>query len=111
YTFGCDDYDALDELTHGLEVYYRPYLGVALCTVPAPPGSSATDIADFYISEFFGLFKMLDVGARTYRMRDLYRGKQMDGVIDVVLRSRSQVREIYRRVSGSIKPDDWFPFQ
>lgn len=111
YTFGCDDYDALDELPHGLEEFYRPYLGVPLCNVPPPPGTTATDIADYYITEFFELFSELDVAARTYRMRDLYRSGRMDGVIDTILRGREAVREIYRRVNGSIKPENWHPFQ
>ena len=111
YTFGCDDYDALDELPHGLEDYYRPFLGVPLCNVPPPPGADATDFADFYISEFFGLFLKLDVSADTYRMRDLYRHGRMDQAIDSVLRNRLAIREIYRRTNGSVKPDDWHPFQ
>lgn len=111
YSFGCDDYDALDELPHGLEEFYRPYLGVPLCNVPAPPGSAATDIADHYISEFFALFVELDVAAETYRMRDLYRSGRMDGVIDTILRGRETVRDIYRRVNNSQKPEGWHPFQ
>jgi lysyl-tRNA synthetase, class I len=111
YTFGCDDYDALDELPHGLEDFYRPYLGTPLCNVPPPPGTSATDIADYYITEFFELFTELDVAAKTYRMRDLYRSGRMDGVIDTILRGREAVRDIYRRVNGSIKPAGWHPFQ
>ena len=111
YTFGCDDYDALDELPHGLEDFYRPYLGVPLCNVPAPPGTDATDIADYYISEFFALFAELGVGATTYRMRDLYRSGRMDEVIDTVLRGKDEIRAIYQRVNGSVKPPEWHPFQ
>lgn len=111
YTFGCDDYDALDEPPHGLEDFYRPYLGTPLCNVPPPPGAHATDIADYYISEFFDLFSDLDVAAKTYRMRDLYRSGRMDDVIDTILRGREVVRDIYRRVNGSIKPERWHPFQ
>jgi lysyl-tRNA synthetase, class I len=111
YTFGCDDYDALDELPHGLEEFYGPYLGVPLCNVPAPPGTDATDIADHYISEFFALFAELGVAATTYRMRDLYRSGRMDEVIDTVLRGKDAIRAIYQRVNGSVKPPEWHPFQ
>lgn len=111
YTFGSDDYDALDELPHGLADYYRAYLGVPLCNVPAPPGSSASDVADHYISEFFDTFRKLDVAAKTYRMRDLYRSGQMDESIRKVLEGRSRIREIYYEVNGSVKPEDWHPLQ
>jgi lysyl-tRNA synthetase, class I len=111
YTFGSDDYDALDELPHGLEDYYRAYLGVPLCNVPAPPGSPVSDVADHYISEFFDIFQKLDVAAKTYRMRDLYRSGQMDEPIQRVLENRSRIREIYYEVNGSVKPEDWHPLQ
>lgn len=111
YYFGSDDFDALDELPYGLEEYYRPYLGVPLCNVPAPPGSDASDIADFYISDFFDVFRKLGVSAETYRMRDLYRSDRMDEIIRTVLLEHRQIQAIYYRISGSRRPDNWHPLQ
>ncbi len=111
YTFGVDDYDPLDELPYGKDEHFRQYLGMPLCNVPPPPGSDASDMADYYISEFFEVFKYLGVHAETYRLRDIYRAGEFDEAIDVILSHAHIVRDVYKKVSGSERPDSWYPFQ
>ena len=111
YLFGCDDYDPVDEIPYGEREHFEKYLGAPLCNVPPPPGSSATDMADHYISEFWGVFKELGVEPQFYRMRDIYRSGQFNEAIDVILRHAPDVRRIYKEVSGSERPETWHPFQ
>ena len=40
---------------------FAKYLGAPLCNVPPPPGSKATDMADHFIGEFFGVFAELGI--------------------------------------------------
>jgi lysyl-tRNA synthetase class 1 len=110
FLYGVDDYDPLDELPAGLEEFYRPHLGKPLCDVPPPPGSDASDIAEHYIGEFFGVFRDLHVSAEEYRMRDVYRSGRFDDSIDTILRAAPTVREVYLEVSGSRRAPDWLPF-
>lgn len=111
YRFGSDDMDPLDELSPGLEDHLRPHMGKPLCRVPAPPGVDAPDLATHFIGEFFGTFGPLGVGARTYRMRDVYAAGEFDGAIDAIVRHADAVRRVYREVSGSVRADDWLPLQ
>lgn len=111
YQFGVDDYDPLDEIPAGQAEHFKQYLGQPLCNVPAPPGSSATDVAEHFIGEFFDIFTELGVETERYRMRDVYRSGKFNEVIDVILRNAAVVRKIYKEVSGSSRPDDWYPFQ
>ncbi len=111
YRFGCDDYDPVDEIPYGEQDRYERYLGMPLCNVPAPPGSAATDMADHYISEFWGVFKELGIEPEFYRMRDLYRTGAFNGAIDRILRQADTVRRLYKEVSGSDRPATWHPFQ
>lgn len=111
YTFGVDDYDPLDELPYGKDEHFRKYLGMPLCNVPPPPGSDATDMSDYYISEFFNVFKYLGVEAETYRLRDIYRSGEFDEPIDIILSHAPIVRDVYKKISGSERPDTWYPFQ
>ena len=111
YLFGVDDYDPLDEIPSLNGEWLRPYLGVPLCNVPSPPGSTATDLAEYYISDLFAAFKKLGVGAETYRMRDIYRSGKFDPEIDTILRNAHIVRRVDREVAGARRSDDWFPFQ
>ena len=111
YRFGCDDYDPVDEIPYGEREHFEKYLGAPLCNVPPPPGSTATDMANHYISEFWGIFKELGVEPEFYRMRDIYRSGQFNEAIDVILRHAPVVRRIYKEVSGAERPETWHPFQ
>ncbi len=110
YTFGVDDYDPLDELPYSKYEQFQEFLGKPLCEVPAPDNTTS-DMADYYISEFFSVFKELGVQVTTYRLRDIYRSGQFDATIDRILTKADQVRDIYRTVSGSIRPPTWLPIQ
>jgi lysyl-tRNA synthetase class 1 len=111
YSFGSDDYDPLDEIPFGMDELYRPHLGRPLCNVPAPPDSTATDLADHFISQFFGLFPLLGVNAEFYRMRDVYRRGDFDDAIRTVLDHGEIITKIYLERTGSVKPEDWFALQ
>src|SRR6185436_8070082 len=73
YLYGVDDYDPLDEIPKGQDEHFVKYLGQPLCNVPPPPGSPASDMAEHFISEFFGVFDEIGVEVERYRMRDQYR--------------------------------------
>ncbi|MCX6272745.1 MAG: lysine--tRNA ligase [Bacteroidetes bacterium] len=111
YTFGVDDYDPLDEIPFGLTDFYEPYLGKPLCNVPAPPGSTEPDIAKHYIKEFFDVFDEMHVEAERYYLRDIYRSGEFNEAIDNILKHVDKVRDIYLKVSNSIRSKNWHPFQ
>lgn len=110
YLFGVDDYDPLD----GLPADSRDlegFMGRPLCTIPAPESSSADNLADHYIGEFLDLFAELGVEAEIYKMRDVYRQGRFNEAIDTILNQVATVRDIYAKVSGSMRSEKWHPFQ
>ena len=111
YLFGVDDYDPLDEIPAGKGAHFEKYLGQPLCSVPPPDGSSAPDMAEHYISEFFAIFEELGVKVEKYRMRDVYRSGRFNDAIDTILKNAATVRRVYKEVSNSDRPATWFPFQ
>jgi len=111
FRFGVDDYDPVDEIPYGEREHYERYLGAPLCNTPAPPGSPATDMAEHYIAEFFGVFADLGIKPEFYRMRDIYRAGGFNEAIDAILRQAPVVRRIYKEVSGSDRAENWHPFQ
>ena len=111
YQFGVDDYDPVDEIPYGQAEQFEKYLGMPLCDVPPPDGSTATDMADHYASEFLGTLGELGIHSEFYRMRDIYRSGRFDEVIDTILQKAAVVRRIYKEVSGSDRSENWYPFQ
>lgn len=111
YLFGVDDYDPVDEIPYGQAEHFAKYLGAPLCNTPPPPGSKATDMADHFITEFFGIFSELGVHPEFYRLRDIYRAGKFDEAIAAILQKADVVRRIYKDISGATRPDNWYPFQ
>lgn len=111
YLFGVDDYDPVDEIPYGQAEHFERYLGAPLCNTPPPPGSTATDMAEHFIAEFFSVFTELGVKPELYRMRDIYRSGKFNEAIDAILSKSDVVRGIYKKVSGAERPETWHPFQ
>jgi len=111
FTYGIDDYDALDTVPKYLDrAKFEPYLGMPLCNVPSP-GDGASDYAKFYSQEFFEVFDYLGVKPEIYYLRDLYRAGKFNEHIDTFLKNAHLVREAYKEVSGGERPENWYPFQ
>jgi len=111
FTYGIDDFDALDTVPKYLDrEKFAPYLGAPLCNVPAP-GEGATDYAKFYSQEFFEVFDYLGVKPEIYYLRDYYRQGKFNDHIDLFLKNAHLVREAYKEVSGGDRADNWYPFQ
>ena len=115
YLYGVDDYDPLDEIPKGQDQHFVQYLGQPLCNVPPPPGSSAPDMAEHFMTEFYGVFDELGVEVERYRLRDLYRSGKMNESIDAILKGTPRIKQIYDEVSGPARQGtrgaEWHPFQ
>ncbi len=112
YIFGSDDYDPMDEIAGSLpRDIYEQYLGKPLAHVPAPEGSGFDDLAMYFISDFFKIFDQLGVEAEKYYMRDYYKNGFFNEAIETVLNNAGVIREIYLKVSGAKRPDNWYPIQ
>lgn len=126
FMYGCDDMDAVDEIPFGTGEHFVEHLGKPLWATPAPEGLRGDSMAEAYFGEFTGKwfdsadspaddtpgpFDKLGVNAEFYRMSDIYRSGRLDGIIDAFLRAAADVRQIYLRLSGAERSDDWLPFQ
>lgn len=111
FIYGIDDYDPMDGLPADADESLKQHMGKPLCHVPAPAGSPATDLADHYTAEFLEVFAELGVEASIYKTRDLYNQGRFNSAIETILDNAATVRQIYKEVSGSIKADNWYPFQ
>ena len=111
YIYGIDDYDPLDGLPADASEEMQSYMGLPLCRVPAPAGSTATNLADHYISEFLTIFEELGVGAEIYHTRDIYRSGRFNEVIDTILKKADRVKQVYADVSKVTRAKNWHPFQ
>lgn len=110
YLYGVDDYDPVDEIPKGEDTHFGQYIGRPLCNTPAPCGAEG-DMAEYYMREFWQVFRELGVEVEPYRMRDVYRSGQFNEPIDMILRNADKVRRVYKEISGAERPEHWYPYQ
>lgn len=111
YLYEINDFDPMD----GLPVYldrdiFLPYMGKPLCNIPSPDGR-AKNFAEYFAEEFIGVIKAAGFTPEYYRSSEVYKAGRYNEVIRLALEHAKEIREIYKRVSGAVKKDDWMPLQ
>lgn len=109
FLFEFNDTDPMD----GLPVYldqakFAAYMGVPLMRIPSPDGK-AKNYAEYFAREFREVIAEAAFAPSFYNVSELYLSGRMDDVIREALEHADDIRRIYREVSGSEKPDDWYP--
>lgn len=109
FLYEINDIDPMDDIPGYLdEAVYRPYFMQPLYTIPSPDGS-APNYAEYFGKEFIEVITEAGFAPEFYRATELYQSGKMNAVIKTALDRRDLIREIYKRVSGSDKKEDWFP--
>ncbi len=111
YLFEINDFDPMD----GLPVYldqekFKSYMGMPLCNVPSPDGR-AKNYAEYFAGEFTQVIKEAGFTPEHYRNSDLYKQGKYNETIKLALENAEKIKEIYRKVSGSEKGNEWLPVQ
>lgn len=111
FLYEINDFDPMD----GLPVYldqerFKPFMGKPLVDVPSPDGK-AKNYAEYFAQEFIAVINETGFKPVFYRSSEQYRSGAYNDVIRTVLENAGKIREIYKRISGSIKSDDWLPLQ
>lgn len=111
YYFEVNDFDPMD----GLPVYldqkkFESFMGMPLCNIPSPDGK-AENYAEYFAEEFIGVIKKSGFNPEYYRSSDLYRKGKYNEAIRIAIENADKIREIYKKVSGSVKEENWLPIQ
>jgi len=109
YLYEINDFDPMD----GLPIYldeekYREEMGKPLLNV-ASPEASFENYAEYFAKEFIGVIDEIGFSPEYYRASSLYKEGRFNETIKLALENSDKIKEIYRRISGSQKSDDWLP--
>lgn len=111
FRFELNDFDPMDEIPRTLErTAYEKYMGQPLYTVP-PHEKTAETYPLVFGKELQGVVQRLGFPVEFYPLEPEYMTGKFNGVIEEALNHAKEIRTIYREVSGSVKPDDWYPLQ
>ena len=108
FQYGFDDYDPMDGLPIYIDPSFKEHMGKPLNTVPAPDGKSASFAAQ-YANDFIAVIKKLGFEPKIVWTSELYKSGKFNDAIKIILDHASQIREIYKEVSGSDKGEKWYP--
>ncbi|MCL5407008.1 MAG: lysine--tRNA ligase [Patescibacteria group bacterium] len=110
FQWGFDDFDPMDGLPSYLDESWLQYMGKPLCNIPAPDGNSES-FAKQYGAEFEEVFTKLGVKPKIVWTSELYKKGEFNESIKIILDHATEIRKIYKEISGSDKGDNWYPFQ
>ena len=110
FRFGIDDFDPMDGLPVYIDQSFIQYMGMPLNTIPAPDGKSKS-FADQYANEFRSVIDSLGGKVEFVSVFEAYKEGRYNEAIRIALDHASEIRKIYKEVSGSDKGDDWYPLQ
>lgn len=112
FSFELNDEDPMDELPKNLanRDAYAKYMGQPLYTVPAHETGSDT-YPMVYGNELVGVTKRLGFPLEFYNLHPEYKAGKFNETIRLALDNKDVIRAIYKEVSGSDKPADWYPLQ
>jgi lysyl-tRNA synthetase class 1 len=111
FIYELNDIDPMD----GMPIYLDPaefkqHMGKPLRNVPSPDGK-AKNFADYFGQEFVKVIDALGLNVEYSVASDKYDAGLYDPWIQKVMEHESEIRRIYKDISGSEKPDDWHPLQ
>lgn len=103
--------DQMDAIPSYLEYEkWEKYAGMPLYKIPSPD-PSASNFAEFYAKEFMDVFESINCHPKIIWSSDLYESGKMNDVIREALDNAQIIRELYKSISKSVRPDNWYAFQ
>jgi len=109
FLYEINDFDPMDGLPADLpESEFKQYMGKPLYSIPSPDGK-AKNYAEYYAQEFIDVITETGFTPEFYRASDLYKSGKMNDVIRTALLKAKEIRDIYKKVAGQEKSDDWLP--
>lgn len=110
FYYGFDDLDPMDDLPENLKKNFSEFMGVPLCNIPSPDGK-AKNFACYFAEDFIKVYNLMGINPKTLWASELYRSGTYNKAIEIILDKADEIRKIYKNISGSVKPSDWYPFQ
>lgn len=119
FRFELNDFDPMDEVPASfppeLREKYLRHMGEPLYRVPdyslEKPLTPALTYPMLWGRELQETVASLKLPIEWYTLRPHYERGEFNDVIREALDHAAEIRAIYRDVSGSNKPDDWYPLQ
>lgn len=109
FKYEIHDFDVMDGLPTYLDTaVYQQEMGKPLNHVPSPE-PIAPNFAAYFGNEFMDVIRQTGFEPKFYCASELYESGDMDAVIRTALDRAADIRRIYKTVSGSQRPDDWYP--
>ncbi len=103
--------DQMDAIPSYLEYEkWEKYAGMPLYKIPSPD-PRASNFGEFYAKEFMDVFESINCHPKIIWSSELYESGKMNGVIREALDNAQIIRELYKTISKSVRPDNWYAFQ
>jgi lysyl-tRNA synthetase, class I len=110
FYYEINDTDAFDNVPSYVPKEWEEHLGKRLKDVPSPDGK-AENYAVYFAKEYTDALIDSKYNAEYYIGSEKYEAGDYDQYIKLALDHKDDIRKIYKEVSGSDKPEEWYPCQ
>lgn len=108
FLWEINDTDAFRSIPKNLESEkYKKYLGMPLYKLPSPQNGKS--YPEYFAKEFMEVMEHIDFTPTYYRSSISYKKGKFNDAIKDALNNAQLIRNIYKKISGSQKPNDWMP--
>jgi len=109
-TYVINDMDPMDGFPHYLPESFKKYMGEPLYRIPSPEKGHKS-MAKLYGQEFIDVFNKLGFKPKIIWSSEWYQQGKFDKVIKQALNNKDKIRDLYKKVSDTEKPKNWYPYQ
>ncbi len=110
YTYVINDMDPMDGFPRYLPENFKQYMGKPLYQIPSPEKGHKS-MAKCYGQEFIDVFNGLGFKPKIIWSSQWYQQGKFNQVIKEALNNQGKIRKLYKKVSDTEKPKNWYPYQ
>lgn len=110
FNYELNDTDAFDSVPTYVPAEWKEHLGKSLRHVPSPDGK-AENYPRYFAEEYKKALVDSKYNSQFYFASEKYDAGEFDKYIALALDHKDTIRKIYLEVSGSNKPESWYPCQ
>ena len=105
----ADDSDPLRKIPKQLPADFDRLLGVPCYNLPCPEGHQH-NFCTHFVEPFMAALEKVGVRPEVRSGTEMYQNGEYEHEIRTALEKGSQIRDIFKRISGADKAPDWLPF-
>jgi len=111
HVYFVDDFDVFRKVPINVPAEFDQYLGMPLCDVPSPDGTTGKSYADHFLLGLMDGCEALNIEVEFIRAHPKYRNGWFVDAIELCFENVPQIRQTLEKISNRTLDEHWTPMQ